>query len=346
MMTPYERVVTAVTCREPDRVPVLLLMPLQGAREFGMPLDQFLRDPAAMAEGQARLLERCGHDCVYAFSYGAAEAEAFGASTEFYPNGAPNVARPPLRDAAAAGALEPPDPTACEALARTLELIRLLAGRFKGRVPILANAIAPLSLPVMLLGMEHWLDLLLFGDPGLRDHLLQVCEVFCARWAQAQVAAGADAVGYFEPMASTEMTTPAQFRQFALPALRSVAPQVKAPLIFATAGGKNSARAAEIAEAGAAGIVGSAADDLGELKRQAGGRLAVAGNLNNIAMVAWDPAEAERQARCCLAAGAPGGGYLLCDQHGEIAWDTSPAVLAAIVEAAQRWGRYPLAPET
>lgn len=63
-------------------------------------------------------------------------------------------------------------------------------------------------------------------------------------------------------------------------------------------------------------------------------------------MVAWDPAEAERQARSCLAAGAPGGGYLLCDQHGEIAWDTSPAVLAAIVEAAQRWGRYPLAPET
>ena len=341
-MTSYERVIAAVSCQEPDRVPVLLLMPLHGARELGMPRPQYLRDPSAMAEGQARLLGRYGHDCVYAFSYGAAEAEAFGAPVESYDDGPPNVAQPPLQSDGDITRLEPPEPAQCPALARTLEFIGLLAARFKGQVPILANVIAPVSLPVMLLGMERWLELLLFGDPGVRNHLLIVCETFCVRWAQAQLAAGADAIGYFEPMASPEITTPAQFRGYALPALRRVAGQVSAPLVFSTAGARNLRIAREVAQAGAAAILASAADDLAELKRQAQRKMAVAGNLNNIAMVNWEPAQAEREVKRCIAAGAAGGGYLLCDQHGEIAWDTAPAVLSAIADAAHRWGAYPL----
>ena len=307
-----------------------------------MPLPQYLRDPAAMAEGQARLLERYGHDCVYAFAYGAAEAEAFGAEVENFENGSPNVARPPLTSASEIGALAPPDPEAYEALQRTLELIRLLAGRFKGRVPILADVIGPLGLPAMLLGMEAWLELLLFGDAGLRDHMLAVSEAFCLRWAGAQIAAGADAVGYFEPVASPEITTPEQLRSFALPALRRVAKQAPAPLVFSTAGARNLSLVPELADAGAACIVASAADNLREVKREAQGKIAVAGNLNNIAMVTWDAPEAERQVERCIEAAGAGGGYLLSDQHGEIAWQTRPEVLSAIVEAAHRWGTYPV----
>jgi uroporphyrinogen decarboxylase len=194
----------------------------------------------------------------------------------------------------------------------------------------------------MLLGMERWLDLLLFGDQGRCARLLQICETFCVRWAQAQLAAGADAIGYFEPMASPDMTTAAQFRKYALPALNRVAGQIGGPLVFATAGAKNAAIAAEVVAAGAAALVASASDDLAGLKRKVAGKAAIAGALNNIAMITWDAAEAERQVRRCIAAAGPGGGFLLCDQHGEIAWDTSPDVLSTIVETAQRWGRYPM----
>ena len=70
--------------------PVLLLLTTQGARELGMPLADYLQDAAAMARGQLALRERFGHDCVYGFSYGAAEAEAFGVETLFFDDGPPN----------------------------------------------------------------------------------------------------------------------------------------------------------------------------------------------------------------------------------------------------------------
>ncbi len=86
----------------------------------------------------------------------------------------------------------------------------------------------------------------------------------------------------------------------------------------------------------------SAADDLSELKRNLNGTTSLVGNLNNIALASWTPAQAEAQVKRSIAAAGRGGGYLLCDQHGELPWDTPPAVMAAIVESAHRWGRYPL----
>ena len=342
-MTSAQRVAAALSRREPDRVPVLLLMTFQGAEEMGMALPDYLRDPAAIAEGQARLLARYGHDCVYAFTYAAAEAEALGGEIAFFPDAPPIVARAPLSDDPAGWErLVLLEPESSPPLARTLELIRLLAGRFQRQVPVLANVVGPFSLPAMLLGMERWLHLLVFGDADRRARLLETCCAFCIRWANAQLAAGANAIAYFDPMSSTEISTTRQFLDHAMPALRRVAAAVQGPLVFATAGGRMADRADHIAQAGAAALVVSAADDLGALKQQVGGCLALAGNLNNIAMPAWDPLEVERQVRRCLAAAAPGGGYLVCDQHGEIARDTPQEVLHAIVKAAGRWGKYPL----
>ena len=341
-MTAYERVIAAVSRKEPDRVPVLLLMTLQGAQELAIPVPEYLRDPAAMAEGQARLLERYGHDCVYAFSYGAAEAEAFGGAATFYPDSPPTVSRFVVEDPSDVTRLTPPDPESCEPLARSLELTRLLSARFKGTVPVIANIIAPYGLPIMLMGMERWLRLLLFGDAALRDRLVEVCSEFCVRWIRALAAAGADAVGYFDPMSSTDLTTQAQFRQWMLPTLRAITSRVPVALVFATAGGKNAHRVSEIAGAGAAAMVVSSRDDLASMKQEAQGKIALAGNLNNIAMAWWTPEQAAQEVKRCIAAGAPGGGYLLCDQHGELPWDVKPEALAAMVETAHAYGQYPL----
>jgi len=340
-MNAYQRVVAALTGREPDRVPVLLLMPTQGAGELGLPLPTYLGDPEAMAEGQLRLQARYGHDCLYAFSYGAAEAEAFGASVEYHPTGSPVVSEPPF-GIQEVGRITPPDPHRCPALVRTLRLIELLAAEDKGRLPILANVVAPPSLPVMLLGMEAWLELLLLGDAGRRDQVLEVCRAFTLAWGRAQVQAGADALGYFDPLASPEITTPAQFARFHLQTMRLVAEQVGAPLLLCTAGARNLQLLPAARETGMAGILASAAESLADYKQQADGKLAVAGNLNNIGMAAWTPAQASQEVRSCLAAGAPGGGYLLCDQHGEIPTETPAAVLEAIMQTAQQYGRYPL----
>jgi uroporphyrinogen decarboxylase len=74
-----------------------------------------------------------------------------------------------------------------------------------------------------------------------------------------------------------------------------------------------------------------------------GDRLSLFGALNGVEMIHWSPAEAEAAVKACIAAAGVGGGFILADQHGEIPYYVPEETLHAIVEAARRWGRYPLA---
>ena len=56
----------------------------------------------------------------------------------------------------------------------------------------------------------------------------------------------------------------------------------------------------------------------------------------------WTAQEAEDRVKHALAAGGPGGGFVLTDQHGEIPWQVSEDKLLTVAEAIRRWGQYPL----
>ena len=72
-------------------------------------------------------------------------------------------------------------------------------------MPIVSCIISPFSLPSMLLGLEKWLDLLLFGDKSTRDKLIRYSQGFSIDWANAQLEAGVDAIGFFDPLATADV---------------------------------------------------------------------------------------------------------------------------------------------
>ena len=63
-MTSLDRVLTTLRHEEPDRVPLFLLLTMHGAREVGMELEAYFGDAHSIAEGQLRLREKYGHDCL------------------------------------------------------------------------------------------------------------------------------------------------------------------------------------------------------------------------------------------------------------------------------------------
>ena len=109
------------------------------------------------------------------------------------------------------------------------------------------------------------------------------------------------------------------------------------------ASGRILGRVADLFDTGAAVIGVSSHEDLAELKGAAEGRLSLLGNLNGIAMRHWTPEQAELEVKAAIQAAGHGGGFILADNHGEIPWQVPDAVLIAIAEAVERWGRYPLA---
>ena len=80
-MTSTERVMTALSHKEPDRVPLFLTVTMHGARELGLSIRDYFHDPEAVAEGQIRMRKKYGNDRLVGFLYAATEIEAFGGGT-------------------------------------------------------------------------------------------------------------------------------------------------------------------------------------------------------------------------------------------------------------------------
>lgn len=339
-MTSMQRVLTALGQREPDRVPLFLFPVMQGARELGCTIEDYFSRPEHVAEGQCRLRARFGHDCLYTFHYAAIEIEAWGGATLFRADGPPNAGAPIVRDPEDIRRLSMPRIEDSPSLQRVLAATRLMAEQARGEVPIIGVVMSPFSLPVMQLGFERYL-ILLHERRDLFEHLMQLNERFCVDWANAQVEAGAHAICYFDPVSSTTIIPRDLFLATGREVARRTIAQFKAPAAMHFASGRILPRVADLFDTGAAVIGVSSHEDLGALKRAAQGRLSLLGNLNGIAMRHWTPEQAETAVKTAIRSAAPGGGFILADNHGEIPWQVPDAVLIAIAQAVERWGRYP-----
>ena len=339
-MNSAERLGTAMSHQEADRVPYILPTILQGARELGLSIQAYFSSAENIVEGQLRLRERYGHDGLVGFMYGAQEVEAFGGDVVFREDGPPNAGAPPLR-AEMIGALEPPDHHECPALCRVLDVIRGLKERVGDEVPILGATISPFSLPVMQLGFEAYIDLM-YEQPDLLTRLLAVNEAFSVAWSNAQLAAGAGAISMADPVSSPAMVPRELYRAHGLPSVTRTLSRLDGAAAISFASAPCLPIIEDVISTGAVGVSASAKEDLGRMKAACAGKVTVMGNLNAIEMCTWTPEETERQVKACLAAAAPGGGFVLTDNHGEIPWQVPDEVLLAVGDAVRRWGRYPL----
>jgi len=337
-MTSFQRLSTSLRMAIPDRVPVVLVSTTHGAREVGLSLPEYFRRPENVAEGQIRFAERVGHDNVDAYYYVVREAEAFGAEAAFSENGPPGMGPPVIRSPAEIDTLEGPDPLASPHLKAVLQSTELLARRARGRWLVLGHALGPCSLPILLMGIDAWMELLLFGSASRRRRLLQITSRFSVAWANALLSAGADAIALVEPMVSTTLVARDQAARLLLPVVRRVVRAVRGPVILWGIGAIQGV-ADLLPGLGVKAVSTDPGDDLLEVKRAVAGRAAVLGGLNDLAMLSWTPDDAEAAVRRALERGAPGGGFILSHQL-EIPFSVSNDLLGRIVEAARRWGRY------
>ncbi len=339
--TPLQRVVTALSHQEPDRVPFFLLLTTHGARHLGLSIRDYFARPENVAEGQFRMRETYRHDCFYAFHYAAVEVEAFGGEVIYFDDGPPNAGRPILTDPEGVSRLEPPRIEDAACLRKVLSAIEMLKGRAGDSVPIIGVVMSPFSVPVMQMGFEPYLGLLL-ERRELFEHLMRVNEEFCVRWANAQLDAGAAAICYFDPVSSPTIVPRELYLETGFAVAKRTLARIKGPTVTHLASGRCLPIVDDLAGTGTAGIGVSVSEDLAEVKRACNCRLSVVGNLNGIEMRHWTPAQAEAIVKESLAKAGPGGGFILSDNHGEIPWQVPEQVLLSISEAVHRWGRYPL----
>lgn len=340
-MTSLERTMTTIGHKEPDRVPLFLLLSHYGAKERGVPIKEYFSKPEYVVNTQLLMRNKYKSDCIYPFFYGAIEIEAFGGEVVFVDDGPPNSGEPIIKSLEDISTLQAPKIKESACLQKVLCTIKMLKEKVGNHAPIIGVVISPFSLPVMQMGFEKYIELLYFQKDYF-NKLMQVNEEFCISWANAQLEAGATAICYFDPLASPSIIEKETYLSTGYKVARRTLSKIKGP----TATGLGSSIALpvidEIISTGSVGIGFSTNDDLTEIKKAAKDKICLLGNLNGVEMVNWSAKTIEDTIKNVIAKAGQGGGLILSDNHGEIPWQVPEDVLLEISETVQRFGQYPL----
>jgi uroporphyrinogen decarboxylase len=340
-MSSMERVLCTLGHQEPDRVPLFLLLSLYGAREAGLSVKEYFSSSENVVRTQLYMKEKYGNDCLYTFSYAALEVEAWGGEVFFPAEGPPNSGEPFLK----IGQIESltiPSIEEVPGLQRVIEVTRRLAVETRGDTPIIGVVMSPFSLPVMQMGFEEYLNLLYFDKSRFR-HLMSINQQFCLSWANAQLNAGATAICYFNPLASTDIIDKPLYLATGYPVDIQTTAGIQGPVATHLASGRVLPVLEEVIGTGSAVLGIGNDEDPGVIRKSAQSRITLMGNLNGVEMCGWSEETAIGKVRELIHKAAAGGGFILSDSHGEIPWQVPENVLLSISEAVREWGRYPSA---
>ncbi|MBN2486535.1 MAG: uroporphyrinogen decarboxylase family protein [Bacteroidales bacterium] len=340
-MTPMERVLTTLSHKEPDRVPLFLMLTMHGAKELGLSIKEYFSKAENVAEGQKRLQKKYTSDCYYPFFYAPIEVEAFGAEVIYSEDGPPNSGLPVINNISDIKKLEAPRVENTKVLHKVLKSIEILKAESKGNLPIIGVAMSPFSLPVMQLGFEKYLELMHY-HLDLFEHLMKINMAFCIDWANAQLAAGATAICYFDPVSSTTIVPKELYYKTGFQVAKQTIAKINGPTATHFASGNCLTLSGLLLQTGTAVVGVSAQENISELKQAFKNKLSVLGNLNGIEMRRWTKEEATNIVKGVIEKAASGGGFILADNHGEIPFQVKDETLLAIKEAVKKYGTYPI----
>lgn len=332
---------TAINHKEPDRVPLFLLLSSYGAKERQISIKEYFSDPKLVARTQLAMAKKYHNDCLYTFFYAPLEVEARGGEVLFFDNCPPNAGEPLLKSFADINHLKNPQISACAPLKKVLETTSLLKEQVKNTMPIISVVISPFSIPVMQMGFDKYIELL-YGHRQEFAQLMHLNEEFCVSFANAQLKAGASAICYFDPLASPAMIERKTYLKTGWPVAKRTISRIKGPV--ATHLGSSMALPVieDIIKTGSPVIGFSADDDLEEIKKASQGKVCLLGNLNALEMTHWDDNTTKAKIKNIIAKAARGGGLILSDNHGEIPLQVPEETLLCVAETVQKYGTYPL----
>ncbi|MBC8479759.1 MAG: uroporphyrinogen decarboxylase family protein [FCB group bacterium] len=340
-MTSLERVLTTLQHKEPDRVPLFLLLSLHGAKELGLSIEEYFSKAEHVVEGQLKLRDKYKLDCIYNFYYAAVEVEVWGGDVRYIPDGPPNSGTPFIRNPDDIKRIKPPLIKHAPCLQKVLQSCEMLKMKVGDDAPIIGVVISPFSVPVMQMGFDKYLELM-YDNSGLFDQLMTLNETFCVEWANAQLEAGATAIVYFDPVSSPSMVPREFYLETGYKIAQRTLSQINGPTATHLASGRGLPIVDDVARTGTQILGVSVLEDLATIKQACKNKLTVLGNLNGVEMRRWTEDQTIAVVKDCIAKAGPGGGFILADNHGEIPWQVSDDVLSGISRAVQEWGHYPL----
>lgn len=336
-MNSYQRVMGTLMGQPVDKLPVFAVLGAYGGKLTNTDLRTLFSDASAYVAGQRALQQEFGFDLVMSgFDYSAI-AEAFGGEVAWSSDQVPNMKRPAARTAVEALSLRLPEVSRTARLPVILEMNRQLADLYKEQVPVISVLPGPCILPALLVGIEQWMEAVLF-DKELAQKLLDYTAPFLVSWANALLDAGADCLAFTEGMATSAIAPRGMFAEQFLPHIQSVFTQIHGPKVISSTGGcMNHILDLLPGTDGLVGIIAGSKDDLVEARRLLGPDLNIIGNLDNLSMPSATAGEVFEMCLTRLRSAAPSGHFILANAGGDMPQATPAENLRAMQAATDAY---------
>ena len=302
------------------------------------------KNPDYATEVTLQPIDRYPLDASILFSDILTVPDAMGLGLYFADGEGPKFERP-LRTEADVLALRVPEMDALDYVFKAVTSIRLA---LDGRVPLIGFSGSPWTLACYMVEGQgsrefHTIKKMLYARPDLMHRILEINATAVARYLNAQIDAGAQAVMIFDSWGGA--LADGAYQEFSLKYMQQVVSQlqrekdgVRIPAIVFTKGG--GIWLDEMADIGADALGLDWTVNLGRARALVGDRVALQGNLDPAILFAeQDQIRAEVE-RSLTAYGAPssGSGHVFNLGHG-ISQFTPPESVSAMVEAVHSFSR-------
>jgi uroporphyrinogen decarboxylase len=337
-MNSTERMMATLAGRPLDRRAIAPVLGLYGARLTGCPLDQYYTDPAAYARGQSAVREAFRPDVLCAPLAFASIGAAFGSELAFPDTDVPNIRRPAVQSVDEWDLLVPPDPDLAPPLVYFREAIRLMAAEHGIHVPIAMVIPIPADIPAVIMGLETWLETVLF-DPAGAQRVMDKVIPFYIRLVNGFFAAGATFVVMPCAFASPTIVTREIASTFTRPVLARVLAQLRGPVVLHNVGAPLLAHLDLLT--GLPSVVGfimDQRDDLARARRVVGPDIVLFGGLDCSTISRMTAVEVEDRCRAVLEERRQDARFVLGISGPDIVWNTPPENIHAMLRAAESFG--------
>lgn len=337
-MTSLERVVAALQGTAADHRAFTMTLSLYGAKLTGCPLPEYYASPDSYLKGQIAVAEQCRPDIIFSPFALSLEAKAFGSELFYLQKSPPNVRKPFIRDPKETGKIAVPDIEGDESLCYLRTSARLLADRFKGAVPVCGVLTSPMDLPAIIMGVENWLEILLFDREKASSVISRMSEYFVAM-ANSMFDNGVDFVAMAMVFSNPKFVFEKTIREIIVPALAEMFGKLKGPVVFHH-GGNPLAGYLPLYRVipNVAGFVLDPRDDFVEARKAVGESALLLGNLEGPALGMISPAQAIGKARTILEDRREDRHFIFATSSADVAWDTPLETITGIYDLVRQYG--------
>ena len=348
VLTSRQRLTAALKGEAYDRIPVNLLISDHAAQFANVSVTEYESSAELLVRGQIAAYRHYGHDVINVGPGLSGIPEAFGAQVQLPANSSPYVSAPAIQSLNEAVQLKSPDPESTARLPIFLEAAERAVREVGDEVLVSMTVAAPFTTACNVFGTERLLREL-NRNALLVHNLLRVVTEGVLAFCRAAIARGAR-IGLADPTASGSVISARAFETFALPYLGELVQGIRQagngtpPTIHIC--GRSQKLWSHLADTGTSALSVDDVVDLAEAKAVVGHRTALIGNIRPTATIfLGTPADVHQNARECLrkAFDTPKG-FILGLGCG-LPVNAPRENVAALVEAAREYGRYPLSPE-